>query len=320
MPQETVHQGVDREAGDGLDAELLADVLAVGGDGEDRNAEFVGDFLVRKALRHFGDNLLLAVGEDAAGLVGVGLPGRGVGLGVIASGVLLLVLLKHLGQGQQHAVFDGSVAPEDVLALENLDKDIVAHIARGTAWKVVHDDVLEVFQLLFHVAVHLGDHPDGEQRIALAAQQALDVAEDHVFLEVYVALHLGVEAVEEAAYYVAVFGSTELSHLVDIFVEGYRRDLQIMFVGDPQETQQHGDVGRAERIEVDLRIVCSVDVAEDGEELGIDAARDADLVEREVAEAELEAQLAHKVEDLGVVSDHPSEFPVCHSGCKYTQL
>ena len=91
--------GVDGEAGDGLDAGLVGDVLAVGVDGMDGDVELVGDFFAAQAFGDEDEDIGLAVAE----LVVVG----GLLMGRVLDG-----LGSGLEQGEQGAAGEANVDGE----------------------------------------------------------------------------------------------------------------------------------------------------------------------------------------------------------------
>ena len=58
-----VEDGIDREAGDGIDACLAGYVFAVGDNGVDGDEQVVGYFFVGLAVGHGGEDFLLALGK-----------------------------------------------------------------------------------------------------------------------------------------------------------------------------------------------------------------------------------------------------------------
>ena len=78
---EVLKDGVDGKRGRGMDVEFGADVLAVGGDGVEREGKAVGYLLVGQAMGHQTDNLLFARRDAAVGDAGGDAAGAIVALG-----------------------------------------------------------------------------------------------------------------------------------------------------------------------------------------------------------------------------------------------
>ena len=96
-----VHHGVDGEARDGLDAQFLGDVLAVGDDGGQADVQAVGNFLVDEAADDEYQHLDLSGGKLVAasgGSGGKGMSGGGRGGERFAAMPVLVQLQDGFGK------------------------------------------------------------------------------------------------------------------------------------------------------------------------------------------------------------------------------
>ena len=295
---EAVDDGVDGEAGGGMDLELAGDVAAVGDDGVDGDAEAVGYLFVEEPLHDADDDFALAVGEGFAGVLSALEDHVGDVLGDV---VLAGEPLEPLDGGGEDVVLDLGVLAEPLLVVVDVvegGSELVVVV--GVGGKVLDDHELEFAQGLVGLLVMLGEGVDVVVGEGVSVEKGLDVGEEGILLVFHVApdflFVFVIELEDEAAD-----GVVLVDALLELAADEWELEVEVVGVAGLEVVEEGRHADLLVVLEVGVVVDGEVDDREEG--VGVHSVEAAGLADGQVAEAEVDAKGAQCLEDAVVVLD-----------------
>lgn len=279
-----------------MDAELCADVAAVGGDGMDRNAEFVGNFLVDLAVGYATYDVLLALTQRIKLRIG-GVVGIILGVNAGEKGGTERIL-EPLNCGNKNTVLDLEVSHEVTLADDNVEENR-AEAGVLPLLIVVNEDILKFVELGCHVSVIDGEARDVEFIVDRALKETVDVGEYHIVLVIHVSLDFLDVIVEKLDQQQSYFVSLGIIDGVDeVHPDFWQCHIEERGVGTTKVAHEglQGDGGK-------IVAVARKEIADGNESVGVDPIVGADLTNRRVAEAEGYVKSADYRQEHGIVAN-----------------
>ena len=138
---DAVDDGIDGQAGSGVDVEFAGDVAAVSHDRIYRNKHLFGNLLVRQAHGHQSDNLALAVAQQSGCLVA---RLRARGLFVLVVGGELRAFLQSANAFCKQGILHVAVVEEILLHHVDVHQRVAEQGCVLVVGIIFNDDVLQL--------------------------------------------------------------------------------------------------------------------------------------------------------------------------------
>ena len=170
-----------------MDLQFTGNVPTMSYDRMDGNIQRFGNFLVRHALYHTGDDFLFTLAKVVRSCFFL-LGHRGFFYLLVGIGLRNLTLQMEYGRHEE-IIFHFVVRSQVLLAIENIEQDGIHHVGLPAVGIILDDAVLQFGQLLVDVVVMAHEHVDVIVLVLLAFQQLVDISKHMRVFVAHVVTH-----------------------------------------------------------------------------------------------------------------------------------